>query len=175
MTGDAFAALATRGVPYVGQLGCTVERFEHGRVDVRLPCRDLLLRPGGTICGPAMMALADITLYGVVLSMVGPVELAVTADFNIHFLRKPRPGDLIARGRCLKLGRSLVVGEVSIVPDRRADAPADPAATPPEPRPVAHVIATYALPPSAPTYDAPPSDALRPGHGTDGASGDRAT
>ena len=58
---------------------------------MRLPYRELLLRPGGTICGPAMMALADITLYGVVLSLIGRVELAVTTDLNIHFLAKPRP------------------------------------------------------------------------------------
>ena len=50
-----------------------------------------LLRPGGTVCGPAMMALADITLYGVVLSLIGRVELAVTTDLNIHFLAKAAP------------------------------------------------------------------------------------
>ena len=66
-----------------------------------------------------MMALADITLYGVVLSLIGRVELAVTTDLNIHFLAKPRPGDLVARGRILRLGRVLAVGEVTIVGRRR--------------------------------------------------------
>ena len=79
------------------------------------PPAELLLRPGGTVCGPALMALADITLYGVVLSLIGRVELAVTTDLNIHFLAKPRPGDLVARGRILRLGRVLAVGEVTIV------------------------------------------------------------
>ena len=102
------------GVPYVGQLGCRVERFEPGCVDVRLPATSSLLRPGGTICGPALMALADITLYGVVLSLIGRVELAVTTDLNIHFLAKP--------GRRLHgprphpaAGPGLAVGEVTIV------------------------------------------------------------
>ncbi len=128
-----FEALAAEGVPYVGQLGCRVERFEPGCVDVRLPANGLLLRPGGTICGPALMALADITLYGVVLSLIGRVELAVTTDLNIHFLAKPRPGDLVARGRILRLGRVLAVGEVTIV-----GAASD--------RPVAHATGTYAIP-----------------------------
>lgn len=133
MTAEEFSALATQGVPFVGQLGCTVERMAFGEVDVRLPYQDLLLRPGGTVCGPAMMALADITLYGVVLSMIGRVELAVTADLNFHFLRKPAPGDLIARGRNLKLGRSLAVGDVTISATATGNA-------------VAHAVGTYALP-----------------------------
>ena len=133
MTLEAFEALAAEGVPYVGQLGCRVERFAWGAVDVRLPYRDLLLRPGGTVCGPAMMALADITLYGVVLSMIGPVELAVTTDLNVHFLRKPAPGDLLARGRILKLGTRLAVGEVEILPHGKDES-------------VAHVVGTYAIP-----------------------------
>ena len=133
LTAAEFEALATQGVPYVGQLGCRVERFEPGHVDVHLPDNPLLLRPGGTVCGPALMALADITLYGVVLSLIGRVELAVTTDLNIHFLAKPRPGDFFARGRILRLGRVLAVGEVTIVG----------AATD---QPVAHATGTYAMP-----------------------------
>ena len=133
MSADEFSALASQSVPFVGLLGCIVERMEYGEVNIRLPYQDIFLRPGGTVSGPAMMALADITLYGVVLSMIGRVELAVTTDLNIHFLRKPAPGDLIAKGRILKLGRSLAVGEVSIV-------------TLTSNINVAHVIGTYALP-----------------------------
>ncbi|MEZ5848226.1 MAG: PaaI family thioesterase [Geminicoccaceae bacterium] len=134
MTPDAFLELAVQGVPYVGLLDFTVERFDHGAVDIRLPHKDMLLRPGGTICGPAMMALADITLYGVCLSMIGSVSLAVTTDMNIHFLRKPQPGTLIARGRNLKLGRSLFVGEVTIESEHATS-------------PTAHATGTYAIPP----------------------------
>jgi uncharacterized protein (TIGR00369 family) len=135
LTAEAFEVLASEGVPYVGLLGVRVERFAPGEVEVRLPFQQMLVRPGGTICGPAMMALADIALYGVVLSLVGRIELAVTTDLNIHFLRKPRPGDLLARGRILRLGRTLAVGEVEI------QAVGDP-------RPVAHATGTYILPPS---------------------------
>lgn len=133
ITAEEFEELGTHSVPYVGQLGFVVERIEHGAVDVRLPYQEILLRPGGTICGPAMMALADITLYGVVLSMIGRVELAVTTDLNIHFLRRPQPGDLVAHGRILKLGLRLAVGEVSITSRTSDDV-------------VAHATGTYALP-----------------------------
>src|SRR5918998_1095925 len=98
LTLDEFQAFATEGVPFIGMLGCRVERFEPGAVTVRLPWAPALARPGGTISGPAMMALADIVLYGVVLSRIGRVELAVTTDLTIHFLRRPQPGDLLGHG-----------------------------------------------------------------------------
>ena len=103
---------------------------------MRLPWAELLVRPGGTVCGPAMMALADIVLYGVVLSRIGRVELAVTTDLTVHFMRRPRPGDVLGHGRLLRLGRSLAVAEVLLFSEG-------------DPEPVAHVVGTYAIPPGA--------------------------
>ena len=133
ITVAAFEALAFEGVPYAGQLGCRVERFAAGHVVLRLPYRDLLRRPGGTICGPALMALADVTLYGAVLSAVGEVALAVTTDMTIHFLRRPAARDVVAEGRLLRLGRRLAVGEVSMQSDGDG-------------RAICHVVGTYAIP-----------------------------
>ena len=93
-----------------------------------------LIRPGGTIAGPALMALADVTLYAVVLGMIGKVELAVTTSLNINFLRKPGQKDILAEGRILKLGQRLAVGEVLLYTEGEAE-------------PVAHVTGTYSIPP----------------------------
>ena len=134
LTAAEFEEIVWRGVPFVGQLGCRIERFAPGDVAIRLPHSDLLLRPGGTICGPALMALADVTLYGVVLSVIGRVELAVTTSLNVNFLSRPAPADVLAEGRLLKLGRSLAVGEVTM----RSDG---------DPRPICHATGTYAIPP----------------------------
>jgi uncharacterized protein (TIGR00369 family) len=134
ITADAFRELAWQGVPYAGQLDCRIERFEAGAVTLRMPYADLLRRPGGTICGPALMTLADVTLYGVVLSMIGPAALAVTTDMTIHFLGRPAPVDVVAAGRILKLGRRLAVGEVVMHSAGEA-------------RPICHVVGTYAIPP----------------------------
>jgi uncharacterized protein (TIGR00369 family) len=130
-----FQEIAWRGVPYVGQLGCVVERFAAGDVLIRLPYSDLLQRPGGTICGPALMALADITLYGLVMSLLGRVELAVTTSMAVHFLTRPAPRDVLAEGRILKLGRRLAVGQVLM----RSDG---------DPQPICQVTGTYAIPPN---------------------------
>ncbi len=92
------------------------------------------LRPGGTLSGPAMMTLADLAMYALVLSAVGLKPLAVTTNLSINFLRKPAPGDLIAEARMLKLGKALAVGEVSIRGDGAADV-------------CAHAVVTYSIPP----------------------------
>ena len=92
------------------------------------------LRPGGTISGPTMMALADTAVYALVLSAIGRVPLAVTTNLSINFLRKPLPGDLIAEARMLKLGKALAVGDVIIRSDGNEDV-------------VAHAVVTYSIPP----------------------------
>src|SRR5246127_1830676 len=95
---------------------------------------DQMLRPGGTISGPTMMALADFAMYVVLLSAIGPIGLAVTTNLNINFLRKGQPGqDILAAAKLLKLGKRLAVGEVNLLSGTAPD-------------PIAHVTATYSIP-----------------------------
>ncbi len=129
-----FEELATEHVPFVGQLGIRVETLEAGLARLRMPFRSDFIRPGGTVSGPVQMALADLTMYAVVLSLIGRVELAVTTNLNCNFLRRPRPADLVAEGRILKLGQRLAVGEVTLCSHGEAE-------------PVAHVTCTYSIPP----------------------------
>jgi len=134
---DEFERIARERVPFVGQLAVKVEHLDQGATRLRVPFRDDFLRPGGTISGPVLMAAADLALYGAVLSLIGPVELAVTTNLNINFLRRPHPGDVIAEARILKLGKRLAVGEVGLYLDGEEDL-------------VAHVTATYSIPPPTP-------------------------
>ncbi len=129
-----FEQLAKEHVPFVGQLGVKIEKIEAGQAIARLPFRDDFIRPGGTVSGPVQMALADLAMYAVVLSLIGRVELAVTTNLNCNFLRRPRPADLIAEAKILKLGKRLAVGEVSLYSEGETE-------------PVAHVTCTYSIPP----------------------------
>lgn len=84
----------------------------------RLLFNTKLLRPGGSISGPAMMALVDATFYALLLGAdvddLEHAQHAVTTDLNFHFLRRPKPGDLLAEARLLKRGRRLAVAEVLV-------------------------------------------------------------
>src|SRR2546428_8912496 len=94
--------------------GLAIEAVWERGCRVRQAFRQRSLRPGGTISGPTMMALADFAMYVAVLAAIGPVPLAVTINLNINFLRKPSARDLTAEARLLKLGKRLAPGEVAI-------------------------------------------------------------
>ena len=131
-----FESLLEEQAPFVRLFDFRVETIEHGRARVAMPFKPEFIRPGGSISGPAIMSLADITMYAVVLSLIGRVELAVTTSLNCNFLRRPKPGAVIADCRLIKLGKRLAYGEVSLYSEGDEDA-----------GPVAHVTATYSIPP----------------------------
>ena len=78
------------------------------------PIKEMHLRPGGTLNGPSMFALADVGAYITLLAHIGPVAGAVTSSMNINFLHRPDPVPLDGIGRILKIGKQLSVIEVSI-------------------------------------------------------------
>lgn len=104
-------------------------------VTLRMRFKPQLVRAGGTISGPALMALADTAAYFVTLVHVGPVPSAATANLSIHFLSRPKPADVLATARMLRLGRRLAVSTVELRSEGN-DAV------------VAHATVTYALPSS---------------------------
>lgn len=132
ITSEEFTALIEAELPWAVDAGIKLHRIEYGEVTLGLPYQERSIRPGGSISGPHMMMLADATMYAVVLSMIGKVELAVTTSFNINFLRKPTESDLTAEGKIIKLGKRLAVLEVSIFSKEDI---------------VAHATGTYSIPP----------------------------
>ena len=112
----------------------TIESADGTTCLLRQRYNSRMLRPGGTVSGPTLMALADCAMYVVLLSAIGPIGLAVTTNLNINFLRKGQAGqDVLAEARLLKLGKRLAVGEVNLLSGTSPD-------------PIAHVTSTYSIP-----------------------------
>lgn len=89
-----------------------VEELASMRCRIRMPVADRHLRPGGTVSGPSLFTAADCAFYFALLGMVGREAMAVTTTLTINFLRRPPAVDVIAEARLLKLGRTLVTGDV---------------------------------------------------------------
>ncbi len=103
---------------------------------MRLNVQERHLRPGGVVSGPAMFALADVSVYMSVLAAIGPKELAVTINASLDFMRKLGAArDLIAHRKLLKPGRLSAVCDVLIYFEGKADS-------------VVRAAMTYALPPA---------------------------
>ena len=83
-------------------------------VVMHLPVAGAAVRPGGTMSGPSMMALADAAAWLATLSRIGPVALSVTSSLTINFLRKPAMADLRADAELLRLGRRQSVTDVRL-------------------------------------------------------------
>lgn len=119
------------------QSTCKVEAVGNMGATVVQPVGTQSLRPGGTVSGPVMMAVADVALYVAILGEIGIVPLAVTTSLNVNFLRKPEAGkSIVGVCRLIKLGRSLAVGEVALYSEGGTDM-------------VAHAVGTYAIPPDS--------------------------
>ncbi len=134
LTAEQVQELIRTGVPMAEDIDLRIDRLDADCVLARVPFQAKLVRPGGTLSGPTIMSLADAAMYAVILGRLGRVEMAVTANLNINFLAKPKPVDLLAQARILRLSRRQAVCEVSLY---SAGCEEDL---------VAHVTGTYALP-----------------------------
>jgi acyl-coenzyme A thioesterase PaaI-like protein len=114
---------------------CVVEDVGNASATVKHPVGTDELRPGGTVSGTVLMAVADVALYVAVLGEIGIVPLTVTTSLTINFLRKPSSSrDVVGICKLIKVGRSLAVGEVALYSEGVAEM-------------VAHAVGTYSIPP----------------------------
>ena len=134
MTREEVEAFLDREFPQMHFGGPTqhVEAVGPRSARLRMAYHERHVRPGGTISGASMMALADLAIYVAVLANIGPVPLAVTTNISFNFLRKPGPRDLVAKAKLLKLGKRLAVGEVLLFSNDSPDL-------------VCHATGTYAI------------------------------
>lgn len=133
ITIEQFQALWPADAPFMRVYRFAVERIGYGDARIRLRFDEHHVRPGETLSGPTVMALADYTIWATVLGMTGPAHHgSATSNLNANFLRRPALADLVAEARIIRLGRRLAVGEATVYSDGADD-------------PVAHVTATYAM------------------------------
>jgi uncharacterized protein (TIGR00369 family) len=121
------------------QTKCVVEAVGDGTSTVSHEITAGELRPGGTVSGPILMSVADVAIYVAIFGKLGIILLAVTTSFTINFLRKPT-ADRAILGNCnlVKVGRSLVVGEIALYSRGQDEI-------------VAHAVGTYSIPRGAVT------------------------
>ncbi|MBP0616944.1 PaaI family thioesterase [Jiella mangrovi] len=136
MTSEELRAFLHDAFPQVmgSEFGFTVDEIGEGYTVMKLLAAERHLRPGGTVSGPTLFTLADVSAYVAILAHIGPVALAVTTNMSINFLIKPPPGTLAAKASILKLGKRLAVVEVAISGESDGVT-------------VCHAVATYSIPP----------------------------
>lgn len=118
--------------PWLHDLGINIDKVADGQAFLRVPVSARLNRGGGTICGQAIMAVADTAMVFAISSALDGFVPMTTVSQSSSFLRAAADKDLIAHASIIKLGRTIVYGEINIYTDS------------PD-KPVAHITSTYML------------------------------
>lgn len=124
--------LKEKFAPWIQDLNIVFDEVAKGRVVMRVPFSDKLNREGGTICGQAIMAVADTAMVFAISSANNQFVPMTTVSQSSSFLRPASDKDLIAEASLIKPGRTIVYGQVNLYTDA------------PE-KPIAHVTSTYML------------------------------
>ncbi|WPB87561.1 PaaI family thioesterase [Sediminicoccus rosea] len=109
-------AIIHRGVPLAAAWGVRVLSASAEEAVLELPHNPALLRPGNTVSGPAIMGLADMAMWAVLLAGSEGRDESLTANMHVNFLRPCGPGPISATARLIKgQGRS-IFGEILVRP-----------------------------------------------------------
>lgn len=126
------AEYLTQVFPQADAYNLNIEEVSQGKAIITMVTNKSHLRPGNTVSGPTLFALADVACYVLILAHIGKVALAVTTNININFLNKPEAGLLTAKTTFLKQGKRLIVCDVQIYSEEKL---------------VAQATGTYSVPP----------------------------
>jgi uncharacterized protein (TIGR00369 family) len=109
--------------PAAARGGIRCEALEPGTAVARWPIGEGGLRPGGSVAGPRIFALADAALWFATFTVLGLEPMAVTIEMSIRFVRPARSGDLLARAVVNSTSARRIVGTVEVWVDGEPDRP----------------------------------------------------
>jgi uncharacterized protein (TIGR00369 family) len=100
--------------PWVRELGLAPVKVDTDSATLRLPYSAALKHSGGVICGQVFMAAADTAMVIAISAALEGFRPMSTASLNVSFMRPVRNGDVLVTARVLRLGRTLVFGEIEL-------------------------------------------------------------
>ncbi len=118
----AIALLADGVAPWVGGLDLEIVSLATDKTIVRMPFAEKLCRSGGTICGQALMALADTSMVFAVAAASGGNRPMTTVDTTVHFMKPVSSDGVICTVHMMRLGRTMAFGH-AIMTGEKEDMP----------------------------------------------------
>jgi uncharacterized protein (TIGR00369 family) len=97
-------------LPFLELLGARADHWEHGRAVVSLELRKDLVNSWGFAHGGVLTSLLDVAMGAAAMTIDSHASGVVTVNLSVTFLRSGA-GNLVAEGRLMKGGRSLVFCE----------------------------------------------------------------
>ncbi len=120
--------------PFFRLLSMHIKELAWGTSCLEIRVQEKHLQPYGIVHGGVHAALIDAAAFWATYTQVSPEQGLTTVEMKLNYLAPAAAGSLIARGRCIKVGQRLGLGEATIQD--------------PEGRILAHGTATMMLIPS---------------------------
>jgi uncharacterized protein (TIGR00369 family) len=88
-----------------------------GTIEIGFTADERFTNPGGTVQGGFLAAMLDDTQGPALFGHTHGAAYAPTIDFTISFIKEARPGNFIAKGRVIRMGRTIAVTEAELFDD----------------------------------------------------------
>ena len=102
------------GQPMMETVGAVLDRVAPGAVDVTMPVSRHLMQQHGFVHMGAVSTLADTACGFSALSLMAPGVGVLTVEFKLNMMAPAAGERLIARGRVVKAGRTLMVTQADV-------------------------------------------------------------
>jgi uncharacterized protein (TIGR00369 family) len=110
----AFVREFAASSPYYQAMGMSIAEASEGRVMIRVELQTSQLNAYGIVHGGVLPAIADGAMGNALRTLYGASAQVLTAEVQLHYLRRVAGGALLADGRVVQSGRRLSFAEVEI-------------------------------------------------------------
>ena len=100
--------------PYPTHMRMTLEHVEIDRAEVVIQLDDCHLQPYGIVHGGVVATIIDTATFWAAFLRLPAADGLVNVDLKLNYLKSIVNGKLIARGTCLRPGRSISYAEASV-------------------------------------------------------------
>ena len=110
---EAISMLVNRS-PYFSLLSMKIKELEWGTSLLEVDLEEKHLQPFGYVHGGAIASVMDAATFWAAFPQVKDGMGLTTVEIKVNFLAPVREGKLVARGRCIKIGKTLALGDATI-------------------------------------------------------------
>jgi uncharacterized protein (TIGR00369 family) len=110
---EAVATIVNRS-PYFSLLCMEIKDLQWGTALLEVQLEEKHLQPFGFVHGGVMASVVDAAAFWAVFPQVENGMGLTTVEIKVNFLAPAQKGRLVAQGRCIRLGKTLALGETEI-------------------------------------------------------------
>jgi uncharacterized protein (TIGR00369 family) len=110
---EAVATIVNRS-PYFSLLSMEIKDLQWGTSLLEVQLGEKHLHPFGFVHGGAIASVMDAAAYWAVFPQVENGMGLTTVEIKVNFLAPAQKGKLVAKGRCIRLGKTLALGDAEI-------------------------------------------------------------